>query len=48
MAAASAITWPDRYVPGTTDNFVSNEVVVKGVDVQRIWELLVDINGWEG
>lgn len=25
------INWPEQYLPGTTDNFASNEVIVKGL-----------------
>lgn len=27
----SAIIWPEKFLPGTTDNFVTNEVIVKGI-----------------
>jgi len=43
----SAIVWPEHFLPGTTDNFVSNEVIVKGVSVAQVWELLVDASKWE-
>lgn len=26
----SAIVWPEAYLPGTTDNFASNEIIVSG------------------
>lgn len=29
----SAIIWPEEFLPGTTDNFVTNEVIVKGMVV---------------
>jgi hypothetical protein len=41
------ITWPERYLPGTTDNFVSNEVIVKGLSAAQVWPFLVDISKWE-
>ncbi|CZR54583.1 uncharacterized protein PAC_04467 [Phialocephala subalpina] len=47
MATATAITWPDRYVPGTTDNYVSNEVIAKDITATKIWSLLSDITKWE-
>ncbi|KAH8552235.1 hypothetical protein BGW37DRAFT_534069 [Umbelopsis sp. PMI_123] len=28
QATQSAINWPDRYLPGTTDNYVSNEIIL--------------------
>lgn len=43
----SAINWPEKYLPGTTDNFVTNEVVVAGLKSTQIWSLLNDITKWE-
>jgi hypothetical protein len=37
QATQSAINWPDRYLPGTTDNYVSNEIIVKNLSIQEIW-----------
>ena len=28
------IYWPEEYLPGTTDNFVSNEVIVKDLKAE--------------
>ncbi|KAK3703555.1 hypothetical protein LTR37_014402 [Vermiconidia calcicola] len=47
MATQSAIVWPRRYLPGTTDNFVSNEVIAKDLTASQIWHLLADISKWE-
>lgn len=44
---ASAIIWPLKYLPGTTDNFVSNEVVVKDLRASDVWKYLADITKWE-
>ena len=44
---ASFIFWPSKYLPGTTDNYVSNEVIVKGLSSSQIWPLLADITKWE-
>ena len=41
------INWPTQYLPGTTDNFVSNEVIVSGIELETVWENLVDTNQWE-
>ncbi|OCF33945.1 hypothetical protein I317_07067 [Kwoniella heveanensis CBS 569] len=41
------IIWPQKYLPGTTDNYVSNEVIVKGLTADQIWKLLADITKWE-
>lgn len=43
----SFIIWPDKYLPGTTDNYVSNEVIVTGISAEQVWPLLVDITKWE-
>jgi hypothetical protein len=43
----SYIYWPDKFLPGTTDNYVSNEVIVKDLSAGDIWPLLVDITAWE-
>ncbi|WP_046727287.1 polyketide cyclase [Streptomyces humi] len=47
MTTQNAINWPERYLPGTGDNFVSNEVIVKGVTVARVWQHLTDTSTWE-
>ncbi len=36
------------YLPGTTDNFVSNEVIVRDLTVTELWAFLVDTSKWEG
>lgn len=41
------IEWPDKYLPGTTDNYVSNEVIVKDLTSEQVWSLLADITKWE-
>lgn len=33
----NSIKWPEKYLPGTTDNFASNEVIVKGLTVADVW-----------
>ena len=47
MATQSAIIWPLHYQPGTTDNFVSNEVIAKDITADQIWALLNNITKWE-
>ncbi|MFF7335131.1 SRPBCC domain-containing protein [Streptomyces sp. NPDC008150] len=47
MTTQNAITWPDAYLPGTGDNFVSNEVIVKDLAAADVWPLLVDTSVWE-
>ena len=36
----SEIIWPQGYVPGFTDNYCSNEVIVTGLTVADLWPLL--------
>lgn len=40
MSAMSEILWPAGYVPGFTENYVSNEVIVTGLTVEQVWPLL--------
>ncbi|WP_435175910.1 SRPBCC family protein [Actinacidiphila sp. bgisy145] len=47
MTTQNAINWPEKYLPGTGDNFVSNEVVVRGVTAAQVWRLLTDTSTWE-
>lgn len=44
----SAIIFPQGYIPGESDNFCSNEVIVKGVKLADIWELLTNPHKWPG
>lgn len=41
------INFPTRFLPGTTDNFVSNEVIVANRDLATVWHYLVDTSEWE-
>lgn len=43
----SAIIWPSKYLPGTTDNFTSNETIAQGTSAKQIWDLLSNISKWE-
>lgn len=43
----SAIIWPAKFLPGTTDNFISNETIASGLAATQIWALLSDISKWE-
>ena len=42
----SDIIWPADYLPGTTDNYVSNEIIVAGLDATRVWSRLVEPALW--
>lgn len=41
------IIWPERFLPGTTDNFASNEVIVKGLTIEDVWPYLTHIQAWD-
>lgn len=43
---STAIIWPNKYLPGTTDNWVSNEIIAKDITASQIWNLLADITKW--
>ncbi|KAK2686208.1 hypothetical protein QWA68_014616 [Fusarium oxysporum] len=43
----SAIIWPTKFLPGTTDNYVSNEAIVRDITAAQIWTYLADITQWE-
>ena len=43
----SAIHWPSKFLPGTTDNFVTNETIASGLTTTQIWALLADISKWQ-
>ncbi|KAI0403070.1 hypothetical protein F4802DRAFT_599406 [Xylaria palmicola] len=43
----SDITWRQKYLPGTTDNFGSNEAYTTGITAQQVWPYLSDISKWE-
>lgn len=44
--AMSNIVWPERFTPGTTDNYVSNEVIVAGLTAAEVWPYLNDTSTW--
>lgn len=44
----SDILWPAGYVPGHTDNFCSNEVIVSGLEAGELWPLLDTPGLWPG
>ncbi|WP_287333607.1 SRPBCC family protein [Prevotella sp.] len=41
------IYWPEEYLPRTTDNFVSNEVIVKDLKAEDVWPYLTHATVWE-
>ncbi len=40
------INWPYDYLLGLTDNFASNEVIVKGINAQEVFDNLIDTSIW--
>lgn len=42
----SDIVWPARFLPGTTDNYVSNETIVAGLCAADVWPWLKDTAAW--
>lgn len=44
----SDIIWPAGYVPGYTDNFCSNEVIVRDICTADLWPLLNTPGRWPG
>jgi hypothetical protein len=42
----SDIIWPERYLPGTTDNYVSNEIVAAGLSAADVWPFLTNTSAW--
>lgn len=42
----SDILWPEGYVPGFTDNYCSNEVIVTGLAVADVWPYLNTPSRW--
>ncbi|MFP6111899.1 hypothetical protein ACLF91_00625 [Helicobacter pylori] len=41
MITMNAIQWPKKWILGETDNFVSSEVIVKGLDFNKVVQHLV-------
>ncbi|MEC8483965.1 MAG: SRPBCC domain-containing protein [Pseudomonadota bacterium] len=42
----SDIIWPKGFVPGFTDNYCSNEVIVAGLSATEVWPLLAQPEQW--
>ena len=40
------IFWPEEYLPGTTDNYCSNEVIVSGLTAEEVWPYLSHPKAW--
>ena len=40
------IFWPEGYVPGFSDNFASNEIIVAGLSIADVWPYLNNTKAW--
>lgn len=40
------IFWPEGYLPGYTDNFASNKVIVRGLTAKEVFDTLIDAGLW--
>lgn len=40
------IIWPEGYLPGFTDNFASNEMIVAGLSIADLWPFLATPASW--
>ncbi|KAJ4341302.1 hypothetical protein N0V95_007250 [Ascochyta clinopodiicola] len=47
MSTQPSILLPSHFAPGTTDNFVTNELIAKNITTAQVWEQLADISQWE-
>lgn len=42
------IIWPEGYLPGVCDNYVSNEIIVAGLSVADLWPYINTPARWPG
>jgi hypothetical protein len=42
----SEIVWPERFTPGMTDNYVSNETILAGLTAAEVWPHLNNSSAW--
>lgn len=42
----NSIHWPEGYLPGTTDNFCSNEVIISGLTTEEVWPNIANPFAW--
>lgn len=40
------IFWPEAYLPGNTDNYVSNEIIVAGLRADALWPYISNPHHW--
>ncbi|MGV0166983.1 SRPBCC domain-containing protein [Furfurilactobacillus sp. WILCCON 0119] len=41
------INWSSVFEPGNTNAFISNEIVVKNIDMRALWDNLIDTRKWQ-
>lgn len=42
----ASINWPEKYLPGLTDNFCSNEIIVANLPISGFWDALRNARLW--
>lgn len=42
-----SIHWPQGFIPGFSDNFASNEIIITGLDASEVWRWLTQTSVWE-
>ncbi len=42
----NSIIWPKEYLPGATDNYVSNEVIIPNLQAIKVWKYLANTIAW--
>lgn len=40
------IYWPEGYLPGTTDHYASNEIIIAGLTAEQIWPYISNTSEW--
>jgi len=40
------IYWPEGYLPGKTDNYASNEIIVAGLTAEQVWPYISNTSEW--
>lgn len=40
------IFWPESYMPGTTDNYASNEIIIPNLTAEEVWPYLDNTSEW--
>lgn len=46
VIAMNNIVWPEGFIPGKTDNYVSNEIILSGLNAVDIWPFLNNTAIW--